>query len=575
MGNSPSSEAAAGSGANVVKVNRRASLLKTRSARLDGSTGSATAGGTNQPLVGGGFERGTAHDDRAISVRTSQDIPELDGIGALSLADAKAALTDSSKSVPLQPRGGGTNGPAGAAAEDILSASATGPSDPLAKSDGSIGMSGGKEKQKNARGAFCYRDAVKLLELDPGDARVPHWLELAQDNQQVQVCVGMDGVDTSMDRLNKLALIAETKAPAVHNLFKILATSAERDANFMGLEFGINRRTEDITAVIQDTGGLGGLPVVVPISAMVDQFPKYFNLNPEDNLVSFSAAYDQLSGPLQDYIESTFNFRFSEEQLETIHSMVSESWNMYMNAWNKAARDDFDASIVLLGMKDVQLEDLKKEKKTGVQAKYKFQPGPQPLEGMLADGAECMEVMKKALGTDWVEEDQDGHIVHILTDVQAPFPKCQITCPGVKSEKRARQKADFKYSWAGEDRYRRLRDYARMGFMLDTIPDILQVITVFVCARFDYLLLSQPLYCSCNRSHTLNFNKSFQCVPQPYRIPILNPSALARSKRSLAMITYCRSKTVLEHLPAWAIATSRCLSWSICQVARDSRTGNT
>ena len=160
-----------------------------------------------------------------------------------------------------------------------------------------------------------------------------------------------------------------------------------------------------------------------------------------------------------------------------------------------------------------------------------------------------MEVMKKALGTDWVEEDQDGHIVHILTDVQAPFPKCQIMCPGVKSEKRARQKADFKYSWAGEDRYRRLRDYARMGFMLDTIPDILQVITVFVCARFDYLLLSQPLYCSRNRSHTLNFNKSFQCVPQPYRIPTLNPSALARSKRSLAMITYCRSKTVLEHLP--------------------------
>ena len=118
-----------------------------------------------------------------------------------------------------------------------------------------------------------------------------------------------------MERLNKLALIAETKAPDVHNLFKILAISAERDANFMGLEFGINRRTEDITTVIQDTAGMGGLPVVVPISVMVDQFPKYFNLNPEDNLVSFSAAYDQLSGPLQDYIESTFNFRFSEEQV--------------------------------------------------------------------------------------------------------------------------------------------------------------------------------------------------------------------------------------------------------------------
>ena len=55
-------------------------------------------------------------------------------------------------------------------------------SDPLAKTDGCLGS---KRAPKNARDAFCYKDAVKLLELDPGDARVPHWLEQAQDNQQV------------------------------------------------------------------------------------------------------------------------------------------------------------------------------------------------------------------------------------------------------------------------------------------------------------------------------------------------------------------------------------------------------
>ena len=62
--------------------------------------------------------------------------------------------------------------------------------------------------------------------------------------------------------------------------------------------------------------------------------------------------------------------------------------------------------------------------------------------------------------------------------MQAPFPLCKIICPGVKSERRARQKA-LKYKWAGDNSFRRLRDYARMGFIMDTISDVLQCVDAF------------------------------------------------------------------------------------------------
>ena len=42
------------------------------------------------------------------------------------------------------------------------------------------------------------------------------------------------------------------------------------------------------------------------------------------------------------------------------------------------------------------------------QAKYKFQPGPQSLDSMLADGQECTKVMMDAFGTEWREESEDG-----------------------------------------------------------------------------------------------------------------------------------------------------------------------
>ena len=38
--------------------------------------------------------------------------------------------------------------------------------------------------------------------------------------------------------------------------------------------------------------------------------------------------------------------RRATPQLDEIHEMVRESWNMYMKAWNKAANDDFGGYIV-------------------------------------------------------------------------------------------------------------------------------------------------------------------------------------------------------------------------------------
>ena len=57
------------------------------------------------------------------------------------------------------------------------------------------------------------------------------------------------------------------------------------------------------------------------ISVMLDQFPKYFFVNEDtgevegESLVSFSAAYDQLCGPLQDYIWHLYGTRLSDEHL--------------------------------------------------------------------------------------------------------------------------------------------------------------------------------------------------------------------------------------------------------------------
>lgn len=98
---------------------------------------------------------------------------------------------------------------------------------------------------------------------------------------------------------------------------------------------------------------------------------------------------------------------------------------------------------------------------------------------MLKDGEECNQVLMEAMGDKWGQVDMGrGHMVWQIeeADVQLPFPPCKVVCPGVKSEKRVREKANFKYKWAGDDQYRRVRDYARLGFRIGSIPNLLQCI---------------------------------------------------------------------------------------------------
>ena len=300
----------------------------------------------------------------------------------------------------------------------------------------------------------------------PRLAGLKSWLRkrLAVAPEQAQLKALLSDVEHS-DKGRAMWIVEEASRNATHvqNLFKILRVVANHDKHIDSITFGINDRQKNARELLSAEKWSGGLPLLVPVAWVLEHMPDYFQVD-ESGATFYSDAWPRLEQQLGELLRSLVGETVAESfPWGGLKADVHASHMGYLDAWRSIERRDGDVSTLLAFEEVLPMED-----------DLLLPVEDEELSVLLAIAEEATAVMKATIAGEWqpaphaAAADAAGIPLRRTSRAdQASYfglPRgVTVNVAPVKGEKRAREKADDKYSHLGAQRYRRVRDLCRMA----------------------------------------------------------------------------------------------------------------